>query len=120
MYVENPLRWADPLGLAPQPHGNSKASDAAQHGYEITDTRTGQVVKTGVSSGRIRLDGKSYRAEKQVRDWNSEPGNAGRYSSKIVYTEPAGPEARERILEWEKQNAARHANTLDPKRHQRP
>ncbi|EBS7636061.1 hypothetical protein CDR68_20330, partial [Salmonella enterica] len=102
------LRWVDPLGLAPQSHGNFKASEKAQHGYEITDTRTGHVVKTGVSSGSIRKDGKSYRAEKQVRDWNNEPGNAGRYQSEIVHNEPAGPGAREQILEWERQHAARH------------
>lgn len=33
-------------------HGNSLNSKKAQHGYEITDTKTGEIVKTGISGGK--------------------------------------------------------------------
>jgi RHS repeat-associated protein len=116
-YSPNPISWIDPWGWCG--HGNSKTSTKAQHGYEIIDTRTGQVVKTGVSGGKIRADGKSYRAEKQVRDWNKEVGE-GAYESRTVKHEPAGQNAREKILEWEKQNADNNRGTLDPERHKIP
>ncbi|EGH8508800.1 hypothetical protein IFE76_002526 [Salmonella enterica] len=118
-YAPNPLGWINPWGLC-KVHGNSKKSEKAQHGYEIRDTRTGKVVKTGISGGRIRKDGKSSRAEKQVRDGNNEPGNEGRYESDVVHHEPAGPGAREKALDWEKQNADKHRPTLDPERHKTP
>jgi RHS repeat-associated protein len=117
-YAPNPNSWIDPLGWC---NGNARTSTKAQHGYEIVDTTSaGSVVKTGVSGGRIRLDGKSARAETQVRKWNSEPGNANRYESRTVKHEPAGVGARENILKWEAQNANLHRSTLDPLRHHRP
>ncbi|WP_080984361.1 hypothetical protein [Yersinia similis] len=85
------------------------------------DSHTGNTVaKTGVSSGCIRADDKSARAEKQVRDWNNEPGNEGRYSSAVVKKTQEGEGARSKILDWEKGNATNHRETLDPKRHSRP
>ena len=54
-------------------------------------------MKTGVSSGRIRSDGKSYRAEQQVRKWNKEAGYE-KYESEITYKVPEGPGARDKIL----------------------
>ncbi|WP_160317240.1 RHS repeat-associated core domain-containing protein [Oxobacter pfennigii] len=46
-----------------QTHGNSKKSTKPQHGYEIYRISDRDVVKVGISGGKIRLDGKSYRAE---------------------------------------------------------
>ena len=102
-------------------HGNSKASTKAQHAYDIIDKRTGNVVKTGVSGGKVRKDGKSYRAEQQVRKWNKEEGGDF-YESKITHTEPAGEGARDKILKYEKDRAdmLRDRNELDENKHKRP
>jgi len=103
-------------------HGNSKASTKAQHAYDIIDKRTGNVVKTGVSGGKVRKDGKSYRAEQQVRKWNKEEGGDF-YESQITHTEPAGEGARDKILKYEKDRAdyLRQQGLLkNSPKHQRP
>ena len=64
----------DVVKIVKNVHGNSKLSTKAQHAYDIIDKRTDKVVKTGISGGKIRKDGKSYRAEQQVRKWNKEEG----------------------------------------------
>ncbi|MGD8219991.1 RHS repeat-associated core domain-containing protein [Pseudomonas thivervalensis] len=117
-YAPNPLGWIDPWGWSC--HGNSKTSRKPQHGYEIVDTRTGKVAKTGVSGGKIKTNGKSVRAETQVRKWNNEPGNTGRYESRVIKKVPAGPGARWKIEHWERRNANRRRQELDPARHSRP
>ena len=78
-------------------------------------------MKTGVSSGRIRSDGKSYRAEQQVRKWNKEAGYE-KYESEITYKVPEGPGARDKILKYEQDraNKLRKAKELDENRHKRP
>lgn len=76
-------------------------------------------MKTGVSGGRVRNDGKSYRAEQQVRKWNKEAGYE-KYESEITHTEPAGEGARDRILEYEKARAKVLEDELDNRRHKRP
>ena len=81
-------------------HGNSKLSTKAQHAYDIIDKRTNKVVKTGVSGGKIK-NGKSVRAEAQVRKWNREE-KAVVYESFITHYEPEGIGARAKILEYEK------------------
>ena len=100
-------------------HGNSKASSKAQHAYDIIDNETGTRVKTGVSSGRIRKDGKSYRAEQQVRKWNKEVGYE-KYESEIYYKEPAGEHARDKIYQVEKKHADEIRDELDKDKHIKP
>ena len=102
-------------------HGNSKASTKAQHAYDIINTETKKVVKTGVSGGAIRKDGKSVRAETQVRKWNKEAGK-DIYRSEITRQEPAGEGARTRILEYEKERAKllREGDHLTEGKHKRP
>lgn len=57
-------------------------------------------MKTGISGSKIRKnDGKSYRAEQQVRKWNKAEG---KYGSIITHQEPAGESARDNILKYEK------------------
>ncbi|MEI7019465.1 RHS repeat-associated core domain-containing protein, partial [Pectobacterium parmentieri] len=128
-YVHNPLEWVDPFGLDKKgPHGNSKNSQKAQHGYEIIDNDTGNVVKTGVSQSKLKVgpngELSSPRANTQVRKWNKEVGRnelgKEKYSARVVHQEPAGPGARKRILEWELKNADKHRQTLDPIRHKTP
>ena len=89
--------------------------------YDIIDSETGNVVKTGVSGGKVRGDGKSYRAEQQVRKWNAEAGSS-KYESVITHTEPEGVGARDRILDYEKRRAdhLRQHNQLDKYKHIRP
>lgn len=104
-------------------HGNSRASTKAQHGYEIVDTTTGEVVKTGVSGGRRTVAGGSYRANSQANRWNREAGQPGRYQPRVVKEVPAGPGAREQILKWEAENAAglrESGHLTDPSKHVRP
>ena len=102
-------------------HGNSKLSNKAQHAYDIIDKRTDKVVKTGISGGKIRKDGKSYRAEQQVRKWNKEEGRYI-YESEITHQEPAGAGARDKILKYEKDRAnnLRERKELDKYKHIRP
>ena len=92
----------DGVKIAKRIHGNSKSSTKAQHAYDIIDTESNTVVKTGVSGGRIRKDGKSSRAEQQVRKWNREE-NTTKYESNITNIEPDGEGAREKIYNYEKQ-----------------
>ena len=99
-------------------HGNSKLSTAAQHGYEVFETARGAVVKTGVSGGPVTKAGKSYRASNQVSKLNKSV--PGLYDSRIVKNIPAGSGARDQILKFEIENAARHRGTLDRNIHRRP
>ena len=103
-------------------HGNSKASTKAQHLYEIYETKKGDVVKTGISGGKVSKQGKSYRATRQVNKWNKEEG-AGTHDSRIVQEFPKGPGAREAALQAEEENAQRlrKQNQLkDPQKHKKP
>ena len=102
-------------------HGNSRMSEKAQHAYDVIEIETGKHVKTGVSSGKIRKDGKSYRAEQQVRKWNKEEGYE-KYESEITHKEQSGEGARDRILEYEKARAKalKDLKEIDENRHKRP
>ena len=104
-------------------HGNSKASTKAQHIYEIYNTQTGKVVKTGISGSKKTHNGtKSSRATRQVNKWNKEEG-PGKYDQRIVGDIPAGPNARDRALKAEEDhaNSLRETGQLDDKKyHKRP
>ncbi|WP_078179695.1 RHS repeat-associated core domain-containing protein [Bacillus cereus] len=63
-------------------HSNSKRNPQLHHGYEIYNKRTKAVVKVGISGNRIKKNGKSSRAETQVRNFNKNFGNE--YASRIV------------------------------------
>jgi RHS repeat-associated protein len=123
-YAPNPVGWIDPLGLACGGHGNSKSGKKAQHGYEIVNTKTGGVVKTGVSQSKLGTNANgtlsSPRANTQVRRLNNQPGNAGKYEARVVKKIPAGKGAREKILKWEQKNTNKNKATLDPNIHKRP
>ena len=78
-------------------------------------------MKTGISGGKVRKDGKSYRAEQQVRTLNKKAGY-DKYKSEIYHHEPAGEGARDNILKIEKQRATElwQKNEIDPKIHKIP
>ena len=102
-------------------HGNSKLSTRAQHAYDVYDKITGKIVKTGVSGGKIRKDGKSYRAEKQVRKWNKKE-NTDKYESVITKKIPKGKGARDEILKYERKRAfeLHQKGELEKDKHIRP
>lgn len=85
-YVQDPLVWADPMGLMPKPtvHGNSAASTRVQHRYEIVDMdKGGDVVKTGISGQPLNENGTSPRANPQVSRLNKDAGRP-RYRARVV------------------------------------
>ena len=92
--------------IAYKVHGNSKASTNPQHGYEIYNTETGDVVKTGISGQKLNLNGTSPRANSQVNKLNSSIGKQ-LYEARIVTTNMS---SRQVALEWEKMNALRQWN----------
>ena len=67
-------------------HGNSAKSTKPQHGYEIYEGDTGNVVKTGISGQKLNADGSSPRANVQVNALNrKENRNAyNAYRSRVV------------------------------------
>lgn len=89
-------------------HGNSKASANEQHLYEIEVRNADGTVDThkyGVSGGPVRTDGRSVRAENQVRELNAtakREGTGKTYSSRVIEKEAAAPGSRQRILDSEK------------------
>jgi URI fold toxin 2 len=98
-------------------NGNSKLSTAVNHGYEISATETGDVVKTGISGRPLNKNGTSPRAISQVNRWNREDGY-NKYEAQVVET---GIPDRQVALEWEEANAQRlwdEGNSMS--KHQRP
>lgn len=116
--IASPVSTSDIKVIRNVFHGNSKMSTKAQHAYDIINTKTNKVVKTGVSGGPIK-DGKSVRAETQVKKWNKQEGE-GTYKSEITHYEPEGEGARSRILDYEKERADKYRDQLDPQKHKRP
>ena len=64
-------------------HGNSLRSARPQHRYEIYNTETGEVAKTGISGRPLNKDGTSPRANTQVNALNRQEGS-GTYSARVV------------------------------------
>ena len=78
-------------------------STKTQHGYEIFEKETGDVVKTGISGQPLNKNGTSPRANSQVNKWNNTAG-ADVYDARIVNP---NIENRLKALEWEESNALR-------------
>jgi hypothetical protein len=59
----------------------------------------------------------------QVNRWNRQAGDPGRYRADVVKEVPAGPGSRQKILDWERRNAARlraAGQLTDKEKHMRP
>ena len=100
-----------------QPHGNSAQSTKPQHGYEIYNKKTGDVVKTGISGQPLNQNGTSPRANIQVNAFNKLEGD-DIYAARIVKQNMPG---RAVALEWERNNTQNLwdlGNSLS--KHQRP
>ena len=105
-----------------QGYPQAEISAMLTHTNDIIDTTENKVVKTGISGGKIRKDGKSVRAESQVRKWNKKE-KTNKYKSKITHKEPAGENARDKILQYEKHRADELKNNghlKDQTKHHRP
>lgn len=74
-----------------------------QHGYDIYNTQTGDVVKTGISGQPLNQNGTSPRANAQVNAWNKAEG-PGTYAARIGPTDMPG---RTAALNWERSNVNR-------------
>jgi RHS repeat-associated protein len=98
-------------------HGNSAASQKAQHGYVIKD-KDGNVVKTGISGQKLNVNGSPPRANRQVNALNKQ--GEGGYTAEVIYQVKEGPGARQAALEAERQVAAQNSETLDDNIHKRP
>ncbi len=70
----------------------------AQHGYEIYNTETGDVVRTGISGQKLNLNGTSPRANSQVNKLNRNARNQ-LYDFRIVARDMPN---RLNVLEWER------------------
>ena len=98
-------------------HGNSAQSTKIQHGYEIFDKQSGDVVKTGISGQNLNLNGTSPRANVQVNAWNKDAG-FDQYAARVVKT---GMPNRTSALNWEANNASMLKNAGNSmNRHIRP
>ena len=73
-------------------HGNSLRSTKPQHRYEIYNTETGEVAKTGISGRPLNKDGTSPRANTQVNALNRQEGS-GTYSARVVEKDLPGRQA---------------------------
>ena len=98
-------------------HGNSKLSKKAQHGYEIFNKKTGEILEYGVSgqkrSGKqIQNAGSPRINQKLKKKYNNDPNVGGR----VVKEAPN----RKNILEWEQNKVNNHPvelpNQKRPKR----
>lgn len=98
-------------------HGNDKRSPKPQHMYEIFNTKTNDVVKTGVSGRDLKANGTSPRGAEQVRDQNKAAGSND-YDQRLVVD---GINGRQTILQGEKANAdALRADNNSMALHKRP
>ena len=84
-------------------HGNSKLSTKPQHGYEIYNKETGEVVKTGISGQKLNKNGTSPRTNRQVNKFNKEMGRE-LYEAEVVIKDMPN---RAAALEWEQANTDR-------------
>ena len=101
-------------------NGNSKLSTLAQHIYRIFDKATNKTVKVGISGGKVAKNGKSYRAQKQVRSFNKTDLEKREFDSEIIDNVPAGEGARSKALEKEKEYSIKYKYEIEKKYHKRP
>jgi hypothetical protein len=60
---------SDVMFAAGRVMANNRSSRIPNHGYVIFDETTGEILKFGKCSGKVRSDGLSYRALAQIRVW---------------------------------------------------
>ena len=98
-------------------HGNSKASNKIQHGYEIYEIDSGKIAKVGISGQPLNKNGTSPRANRQVNKFNKLEGEDV-YAARIM--EKNMPN-RQEALNWEyEQSMKRYAEGEEMLKHKYP
>lgn len=95
------------------------AQNLNQHGYEIYNKQTGDVVKRGISGQQLNKNGTSPRANSQVNKLNKIAGEDV-YEARVVIKNMPD---RMRALEWEKENSLKlweEGNSMSIHRRPRP
>ena len=100
-------------------HGNSGESLVPQHRYEIADTRTGDVVKTGISGQPLNKNLSSPRANRQVNALNREAG-ADAFEVKVRETDIPGRAAAKTAEQHATDALAAGGNSLREQKLPRP
>lgn len=77
-------------------HGNSNKNPKEHHLYEIKDQDENDTFKYGISADQINADGKSPRAESQVKLFNILAGKV-KYCAEILLKNIMGQEAARKI-----------------------
>lgn len=122
-YADNPFGWVDPLGLTPcggsgKVHGNSHASKNPNHVYVIVDTKTGRMMKPGISGRPLNKNGTSPRANQQVNALNKP--QAGRYKAVIVEKNKTRLQAKATEQKITDKHAARNNGNMPSPIHKNP
>ncbi|WP_279304999.1 hypothetical protein [Leptospira levettii] len=91
-------------------HGNSKLSTKVQHGYEIVNVKTGEILEYGISGQTLRKDGSSSpRIDQKIRTkYNNDPNVKGNVLEKEI-------PGRQKALEWEINKVSEYINTYGQK-----
>ncbi|WP_025130784.1 RHS repeat-associated core domain-containing protein [Pseudomonas sp. PH1b] len=122
-YADNPFGWIDPLGLAPcgaggKVHGNSNSSTKPNHVYVIVDTRTGKMMKPGISGQPLNKNGSSPRANTQLAALNKPV--PGRYKAVIVEKNKTRVQAKATEQKITDKYGARNSGKSPSSIHKRP
>ncbi|MEO1323889.1 MAG: RHS repeat-associated core domain-containing protein [Pseudomonadota bacterium] len=100
-------------------HGNSAASMKPQHRYEIYDTKTGDVKKTGISGAPLNQNGTSPRANSQVNRLNrADDGTT--VAARVVETDIPGRRAALDAERAATNELSRQGNSLELQRRPQP
>lgn len=122
LYADNPFGWIDPLGLtcagSGKVHGNSHASKNPNHVYVIVDTKTGRMMKPGISGRALNKNGTSPRANQQVNALNKP--QAGRYKAVIVEKNKTRLQAKATEQKITDKHAARNNGNMPSPIHKNP
>jgi len=109
---------AAPKSGTPRIHGNSLNSPNPNHAYVIVDTKTGKMMKPGISGQPLLKSGASPRANRQLSALNK--GQPGRYKAVIVEQNVSRPRALEIEQMITDKHAARNAGQMPSPIHRRP
>ncbi|MGY2398393.1 RHS repeat-associated core domain-containing protein [Pseudomonas sp. SDO5271_S396] len=122
LYADNPFGWIDPSGLtcggSGKVHGNSHASKNPNHVYVIVDTRTGRMMKPGISGRPLNKNGTSPRANQQVNVLNIP--QPGRYKAVIVEKNKTRIQAKTTEQKITDKHAARNNGNMPSPIHKKP
>ncbi|MBU3664031.1 MAG: hypothetical protein FGM41_12665, partial [Bacteroidetes bacterium] len=98
-------------------HGNSKLSQKTQHGYEIFNKKTGEILEYGISGQTLKKGGGSPRIDQKLNTkYGNNPDVGGRVTETSIPNRQTG-------LYWEQSKVNDHAksnNGVGPRFQKRP